>query len=79
MSAEMGRHLQTRWVNNGTLAGGWTYQGSGYWGTPAPPRPNPARMIELAEELVGRFPQLGFAGNVVRLWCWGEWPIVLPT
>jgi hypothetical protein len=31
-------------------------------------------MIELAEELVGRFPQLGFAGNVVRLWCWGEWP-----
>jgi hypothetical protein len=27
MSArEIGHHLQTRWIN-GTLAGGWTYQG----------------------------------------------------
>jgi hypothetical protein len=36
-------------------------------------------MIELAGELIGRFPELGFAGNFARLLAWSERPIVLPT
>jgi hypothetical protein len=42
-------------------------------------RSTAARMIELAGELIGRFPELGFAGNFARLLAWSERPIVLPT
>jgi hypothetical protein len=74
----LGRHLRSHWLS-GTLSSGWVYRGASLWGCPAGPRPKPARMAELAIELIEPFPELGFAGNVVRVWCWGEVPIIVDT
>ena len=77
MSAKViGHHIRTRWAA-GTLAAGWTYQGAGYWGTPAPRRPSRTRMLELATELAEKFPELSFTENLCRVWCWGSAPIIV--
>jgi hypothetical protein len=70
----IGDVIKIRWAA-GTLAAGWTYGGGSYWRTPAPVRPDAARMIELAAELARTDGRLSFTEHLVRLWCWGRAPI----
>ena len=41
--------------------------------------PDRGRIVKLAVGLIEKFSQFGFAGDLCRIWCYGEAPIIMDT